>query len=164
MDIKEKTNANAKTDAVGAVASPPASATKGLSDGVRIPLLILGDALIFLIFAMIGRRGHNEAAGLNALIQVTLTALPFAGGWFLVSPFVGAFRRGLEVKPRAMVQRTLLAWVAAWPVAMALRGIFVDHSVPPWTFALITLISNTILLLLWRWPLSLIVSMTKQRS
>jgi hypothetical protein len=158
MNIKEK------ADSVGTVTSPPAPVKTGLSDAVRIPLLILGDALIFLIFATIGRRSHNEAAGLNSLVQVMLTALPFAAAWFLVSPFVGAFRRGLEVRPRAMVQHTLLAWIAAWPVAMILRGLFVDHAIPPWTFALITLISNTILLLAWRWPLSLIVSMTKRRS
>lgn len=150
MDTKEKTqNDRASQNAVPA---------KGLADNVRLPLLIVGDAVIFLIFAAIGRRSHNEAVGLNALVQIALTALPFAAGWFIVSPFIGAFRRGLEIRPGEMVKRTLLAWVLSWPVAMALRGIFVDHAVPPWTFAIITLISNTILLLAWRWSLSLIVS------
>lgn len=154
MDTKEKTQND--------VTSENAASAQGLSNNVRLPLLIIGDAIIFLIFATIGRRSHNEAAGLNALVQIALTALPFAAAWFVVSPFLGAFRRGLEIKPTEMVKRTLLAWVLAWPVAMALRGIFVDHGIPPWTFAVITLISNTILLLAWRWPLSLIVSRSKR--
>jgi hypothetical protein len=154
MDVQEKAamSANdAKTET-----------RKGLSDGARLPLLIIGDALIFIIFATIGRRSHHEAAGLSSLVQVIITALPFAAGWFIVSPFIGAYRRGLEVRPRAMAGRTALAWLASWPLAMALRGIFVDHAVPPLSFALITLVSNTILLLVWRWPLALLVSRLKR--
>ena len=116
----------------------------------RTIILVLGDALVFLIFATIGRRSHGELAGLGAMVQTVLTAVPFAIGWFLVAPFVGAYRRQVVTQPRKMFLRTLLAWVAAWPVAMALRGIFVDHAIPPATFALITLISNTILLSMWR--------------
>jgi hypothetical protein len=156
MDIQDKTRD------VEATAPAGRERRKGLSDGVRIPLLVIGDALIFVIFAAIGRRSHNEAVGISSLLQVVVTALPFAAGWFIVSPFIGAFRRGLEVKPRAMAGRTSLAWLASWPVAMALRGIFVDHTVPPLSFAIITLISNTILLLIWRWPLSLAISFLKR--
>lgn len=155
MDTREKT--------VGPEIDTTETETrKGLSDNVRLPLLIIGDAIIFIIFAAIGRRSHDETAGISSLWQVIVTALPFAAGWFITAPFLGAYRRGLEVKPRAMAGRTALAWLASWPVAMALRGIFVDHGVPPLTFAIITLISNTILLLIWRWPLSLIVSRRKQ--
>ena len=156
MDTQEKT-------VVPEIDTTEIETRKGLADGVRLPLLIIGDAIIFIIFAAIGRRSHDEAAGISSLLQVIVTALPFAAGWFIVSPFVGAYRRGLEIKPRAMAGRTALAWLVSWPVAMALRGIFVDHGVPPLSFAIITLISNTILLLVWRWPLSLIVSRVKAR-
>jgi len=44
---------------------------------------------------------------------------------------------------------------------MALRGIFVDHAVPPISFALITLIFNTFILLIWRWPFALNNSIKK---
>ncbi|HLI05992.1 MAG TPA: DUF3054 domain-containing protein [Ktedonobacteraceae bacterium] len=118
----------------------------------RISTLALGDLIVFLIFATIGRRSHGEAASLSNLWQIFLTALPFAVGWFLVSPFVGAYRRFLMSSPRKMAQRTILAWILSWPVAMALRGIFVDHAIPPATFAVITLLTNLVLLLVWRWP------------
>src|SRR5207237_6562929 len=148
MDIKEKIKEVTTTE--------KSTNSKTLSDARRITLLVIGDALVFLIFAAIGRRSHGEAVGLDAVLQTVQTAAPFAIAWFIVSPFLGAYRRGLERQPRAMALRTLLAWLAAWPVSMTLRGVFVDHAVPPWTFALITLVTNTILLLLWRWPFALL--------
>ncbi len=118
----------------------------------RSAILVAGDIVVFIIFAIIGRRSHSEAGNIFAPV---ITALPFAAAWFLVAPFVGAFKRGLERNPGQFALRTLLAWLAAWPLAMLFRGIFVDKGVPPWTFALITLISNTVLLQIWRVPFSL---------
>lgn len=118
----------------------------------RTVILVIGDIIVFLIFAAIGRRNHSEAGN---VFGIAITALPFAVAWFLVSPFVGAFKRGLEYSTGKMSLRTLLAWFAAWPIAMLFRGVFVDKGVPPWTFALITLITNTILLQVWRVPFSL---------
>jgi hypothetical protein len=146
-----------KIDEADATANAPRQRTQWLSDTQRITFLVIGDAVVFLVFAAIGRRSHGEGSGLGAIMQVVVTAIPFAIGWFLVSPFIGgAFRRGLEGRPGEMARRTALAWLAAWPVSMALRGIFVDHAVPPLSFAVITLISNTILLLAWRVPFAFI--------
>jgi hypothetical protein len=127
----------------------------------RIATLVVGDALAFLIFAAIGRSSHGEATGLAAIPQIALTAAPFAAAWFIVAPFAGAYRRDLTAQPRKMAIRTILAWLLSWPVAMALRGIFVDHAVPPLSFALITLIFNTFILLIWRWPFALNNSIKK---
>lgn len=127
-----------------------------------IVTLAAGDALAFLIFAAIGRGSHGEAAGLSAIPQTIVTAAPFAIGWFMVAPFAGAFRHELTLQPRKMALRTMLAWVLSWPVAMALRGIFVDHAVPPISFAIITLLFNTAILLFWRWPYALNNSMRKR--
>ena len=127
-------------------------------------MLVIGDLLCFLIFAALGRSSHREAAGFAAIPQIIITALPFAAGWFLVSPFVGAFRRKIQAQPRAMVIRTALAWLLAWPVAMLLRGLFVDHSIPPLSFAIVVLLFNMVLLLVWRWPFALINSIRKRRA
>ncbi len=127
-----------------------------------VTVLVIGDAICFLIFAAIGRSSHGEASGFAAIPQVITTALPFAIAWFLVSPFVGAYRRENVAQPRAMVTRTALAWLLSWPVAMLLRGIFVDHRIPPYTFAIIALLSNLVLLLVWRWPFALNNSMRKR--
>ena len=142
-----KSNASTPSPADG---TPRSSGPRGS----RIVNLVIGDILVFLIFATIGRRSHGEAAGLNTILQIVLTALPFLAGWFIVSPFLKAFSRDLETNPSAMAKRTLLAWLASWPVAMILRGIFVDHAIPPWTFWLVAFLANTILLLIWRVPLA----------
>ena len=145
MNTKEQTTNAASSGATSPVAR---------SNGSRIANLVIGDILVFLIFATIGRRTHGEAAGFDTLVQIVLTALPFLAGWFIISPIFGAYRRGLQAQPLAMAKRTALAWVAAWPFAMILRGIFVDHAIPPWTFWLVAFIANIILLLLWRVPLA----------
>jgi len=123
---------------------------KGRANVGRIILLVIGDAIAFLIFAAIGRRSHGEAASISSFLQVVGTATPFALGWFIVAPFIGAYRRRQTTGVRNMAQRTALSWVAAWPVALLFRGIAVDRAVPPLTFMLISLISNMVFLEVWR--------------
>jgi hypothetical protein len=119
-------------------------------------MLVAGDAVSFLVFAAIGRSSHGEAAGLDALLQVAATAAPFALGWWLVAPFVGAYRMRQEKAqgwaarlPSSFLVRTALAWVLALPVGLALRALFLQRGIPL-SFAVVTFIANTILLLGWR--------------
>ncbi|HEY6409858.1 MAG TPA: DUF3054 domain-containing protein [Ktedonobacteraceae bacterium] len=158
MTAKEKTNKVTTTRKNSA----DAPATKERSASRHVAVLVSGDVLAFLAFAAIGRGSHGEATGFAAIPEVVWTAAPFAIAWFIVAPFVGVFRSDLVASPRKMAKRTLLAWVLSWPVAMALRGIFVDHAVPPLTFALIALVVNAAFLLLWRWPYALNNSLKKQ--
>jgi hypothetical protein len=148
MDIKERTS--------GAVSSPEMPAHgSGVS---RIALLASGDALVFIVFAFIGMRSHKEALTVPAVL---ITAAPFAIGWFLVSPFVGAFRRNITSQVSKMSLRTVLAWLAAWPVGLLLRGI-TRHEVPPVTFALIMLVTNAVFLQIWRVPFAWVASRRKR--
>jgi hypothetical protein len=126
------------------------SENKGKASIGRIILLVIGDAIVFLIFATVGRRSHGEAASLSSFLQVAGTAAPFALGWFIVAPFIGAYRRRKTTGVGNMAQWTALSWVAAWPVALLFRGITVDRAVPPVTFMLISLISNMVFLEVWR--------------
>ena len=83
----------------------------------------------------------------------------------MVSPFVGAFRHKILTQPGAMVMRTALAWLLAWPVAMLLRVIFVDHGIPPLQllqFAIVVLLFNMLLLLIWRWLFALTNNLRKR--
>ncbi|MHB8599944.1 MAG: DUF3054 domain-containing protein [Ktedonobacteraceae bacterium] len=125
----------------------------------RIATLAVGDAIVFLIFAAIGRNSHGEASGLSAIPQIVLTAAPFAVGWFIVAPFLGVFRRGLADEPKAMAMRTALAWLLSWPVGLLLRWFFVDRLKNPPTsaadftsFATVTFLFNMVVLLVWRVP------------
>lgn len=144
------------------VTEQKARTSKELPYKQAVIMLVIGDMMCFLIFAALGRNTHGETSGFAAIPQIIVTALPFAAGWFLVSPFVGAFRRKIMAQPRAMATRTALAWLLAWPVAMLLRGFFVDHRIPPLSFAAVVLLFNMLLLLVWRWPFALNNSMRKR--
>ncbi len=124
--------------------------------------LVIGDLLCFLVFAALGNGTHGEVTGLAAIPHIIVTALPFAAGWFLVSPFVGAFRRDIVAQPRTMAIRTAVAWLISWPVTMLLRGIFVDHGIPPLTFAIVVLLFNLLILEVWRWSFALNNSLRKR--
>jgi hypothetical protein len=115
----------------------------------RSALLAAGDALAFLVFATIGRASHSEAAGLDAIMQVAETAAPFAIGWFVVAPFAGAFKPPVVGQPRQMLPRTALAWLLAWPLGLLLRALIRQTSIPL-SFAIVTLITNMLILLGWR--------------
>ena len=169
MDTKEtKEETSAKSEIVeeskpGETSEREASAQKR-TNIIRIINLVVGDTLVFLLFALIGRQQHatGKAFGIfDNIIELFVIAAPFLIGWFLVAPFFGMYRRGLELHPRKMMQRTILAWVVAWPVGLALRGIFVDHAMPPIAFALVTLLFIGALLVFWRGPMSLARSMKR---
>ena len=115
----------------------------------RIVFLVVGDAIAFLVFAFIGISNHKEALD---PVKVVTVAAPFALGWFIVAPFVGAFSRKKTDSPGKMALSTFLAWLPSLILGMTFRGITVDHQVPPPSFMVITLIANTIFLLLWRVP------------
>jgi len=122
----------------------------------RVVVLTAGDVASFLVFTAVGRSTHDEASGISALLQVAKTALPFALGWFAVSPFMGAFRRSKTTGVRRMLARTELAWLLAWPVTLVLRwAIAPDHNVP-FSFAIVILLANAVFLGIWRTAFALI--------
>ncbi len=142
MAIKDQTHITA-----------PASEDVAISDTSssvrRTVLLVIGDAIVFLVFAFIGITSHKEAVD---PVKVITTAEPFALGWFIVAPFVGAFSRKKTATPGKMTLYTVLAWLPSLVLGMTFRGITVDHQVPPLSFMIVTLVTNTLFLLIWRVP------------
>jgi hypothetical protein len=117
----------------------------------RIAALVIGDLIAFVVFATLGRDTHHEATGFDAIGQTLWTALPFALGWFLVAPWLGAFRRAGTERPLDMLRRTEIAWLASWPAALLLRWAFTpDHHIPPLAFAIVALLANAVILGGWR--------------
>jgi hypothetical protein len=121
----------------------------------RLVSLIVGDAGVFLIFAAVGRSSHHEASGFGALWLVVQTAVPFALGWFIVSPFLGVYRESVTTRLRPMLGHTLLGWLCAWPLAMLLRWLFTLNdgplSVGQWvSFSTVVLLANMLFLSVWR--------------
>jgi hypothetical protein len=125
--------------------------TDRLSGVGRIAALAVGDLIAFVVFAALGRDAHHEATGLGAIGQTLWTAFPFALGWFMVAPWLGAFKRAGAERPFQMLRQTEIAWLAAWPVALLLRWAFTsDHHLPPLAFAIVALLANAVMLGGWR--------------
>lgn len=115
----------------------------------RTALLVGGDVLAFLAFSALGRRSHGAAAGLDAFAQIAETAAPFAAGWLLAAPLLGAFKPDVVAHPRAMLSRTALSWLVALPIGLLLRAL-VRQSGIPLSFAITTLLVLMVLLCGWR--------------
>lgn len=137
--------------------SQPRPRMREMSPQARLISLVVGDILCFLIFVSLGSNTHGE--GVNVLHSLWLS-LPFLAAWFVVSPFIGAYKADISTRPAKMLRRTLLAWVIAWPVAMALRWFMVERLAPVplesfVSFSIVVLLANLIILVVWRWPFAL---------
>ena len=120
------------------------------TDGIgRNVLLVAGDVLAFHIISAIGFASHGELTGAGALPQVVEVAMPFAAGWLAVAPFAGAFKGQVASQPRRMLARTALAWLIACPIGLLLWSLVRQKSIQP-AFAVVTLITNMVILLGWR--------------
>lgn len=129
-------------DTTQPISTPTQSASRRI-------VLIIGDLITLILFAVIGRSTHGEAAGFDAAMQVLETAAPFLIGWFVAAPFVGAFRANLLNRPGALLGRTALAWLIACPIGLGLRAL-IRQSPVIMTFALVTFATVLLMLLVWR--------------
>jgi Protein of unknown function (DUF3054) len=117
---------------------------------VRTCLLAVGDAFSFITFAALGTHSHQQTD------NIFWVAFPFAAGWFLVSPFLGAFRHRDTSGLGRMLRQSEIAWLAAWPVTLVLRWVFSsDHQVPV-SFAIVILLANAVFLGVWRGAFALV--------
>jgi hypothetical protein len=115
----------------------------------RTGALVAGDLIAFHIVTAIGLLSHGELTGLGALGEVVQIATPFAAGWFAVAPFLGAYRAEVAAGPRRALPRIALAWLIALPIGLLLWSIVRQKTVQP-AFAVVTFITNLIVLLGWR--------------
>jgi Protein of unknown function (DUF3054) len=122
--------------------------------------LVVGDFISFLIFTVSGRDTHHEAVGVDAISQTLFTALPFLLGWFLVAPWLGAFRREKTRTPVEMLKRTEVSWLCALPVVFVLRWIFSGHT-PPLSFVIVLTLVNALFLGGWRTAFAWIVGRSR---
>lgn len=122
--------------------------TTRAGNGRKIALLG-GDVVTLMVFAAIGRGSHGEAAGLAAIGEVARTAAPFAIGWLMTAPWVGAFTPAATDSPLKMLRATALSWCAAIVVGALLRALFIGRF-SPFSFYVVTFIAALLLLGVWR--------------
>lgn len=108
----------------------------------RMPLAraALTDLVLIVLFAVIGRRSHDEGSALGGTLTV---AAPF-----LIGHVVAATALRLDRAPLG-VRRGGLVAVAGVAVGLLLRGTVFDRGLAP-AFVLVALITITALLVGWR--------------
>lgn len=127
-------------------------------------LLIVGDALAILLFAVLGHQSHDlTTAGVSGLLASVKVAAPFLVGWLAVAPWLGAFRPLAWSGPRSAALTVLKAFVPAFLAGVLLRALFLGRFSPA-TFYLVTAAVILALLLGWRLIYSLLVAPRLIRS
>jgi hypothetical protein len=106
----------------------------------RQGLLFAGDLACFVVFAVLGLRSHEDGITLEGIVRA---ALPFQAGWLLINALLGK-----HVSP-TQSRQVLRLWVPAWALGLILRTLLFDRSLAA-TFAIVSLLVNGVLLMLWR--------------
>ena len=134
----------------------------GAHDARRVAALAAGDLVAFNVVTAIGLLSHSELTGLDKLGEVATIAAPFAIGWFLIAPFAGAFREDIAGQPRRILPRATLAWLIALPIGLLLWSLIRQKPVQP-AFAVVTFLTNLIVLLGWRGVYAWLVARARGR-
>jgi hypothetical protein len=123
--------------------------------------LAAGDAVAFLVFAVVGLASHGGLAS-DPVQNIIRTAAPFAAGWFAVAPFTGSFTQSAASSPRSMLTRTALAWLPACLIGVVLRALMRGQGLPPVTFVVITF--TTVLLILGGWRVAFAWALQRRQA
>ena len=108
----------------------------------RRAVLLAGDLICFLVFALLGLRSHEDGVTPNSLLRA---ATPFQAGW-LIAGLVPALDESRSEHRRTGVLRR---WMPAWVIGLGLRTLLFDRSFEV-SFAVVAFIANGLLLLVWR--------------
>jgi hypothetical protein len=110
--------------------------------------LLLGDVLIFVIFAVGGRATHGLPLDSNPVLTVLAVAAPFAVPWFALAALLGVFRAETIARVGPALFWTALTWLCAGSVGLVARSMILQRPLLP-MFAAATLGLNAALLLAW---------------
>jgi Protein of unknown function (DUF3054) len=98
------------------------------------------DALVLVVFVLVGRRSHDEGSGLEAFLRVWW---PFAAGLVVATFVSGTWRAPLEWR------RAVVAWLLTVALGMTLRIAVQGREFKP-TFVIVTTLFVGVGMLGWR--------------
>jgi hypothetical protein len=126
-------------------------------------ILLVGDALIFVFFAVEGRATHEMGLGTSPVLTVLTVAAPFAVPWFILAWVLEAFRPDTFRQPRRMLFTTAFAWLSGGSIGLVARTMVLQRPLLP-TFAAAVLGINGVLLLSWRFVYSLVAARAQSKA
>jgi hypothetical protein len=119
----------------------------------------IGDAVVLIIFAIIGRGQHNVETSAGPVVGTINTAFPFIVAWLVLAAVLGAFSGKAFYPVPRVIWRTLRASMLAGPLGVLLRAAvqaaprefysFRWDSIEP-TFVLVATVSISVMLVVWR--------------
>ena len=113
-------------------------------------LLLAGDALCLAGFVVLGLGSHAELANSNAVYRFLVNAGPLVVVWAMAAYALGALHWPAPFSLRAVVARTLTAWLVAAPLALVVRALLLGSPTLAVPFVLVTLAVGGALLVAWR--------------
>jgi hypothetical protein len=125
-------------------------------------ILIIGDSLIFVFFALQGRETHAPG-DTNPIVNALPTLLPFLIVWLAIATASHVYQSGVMTNPRSAVPRTLLAWLIAAPLAIVIRAVLLSRTAIPWQFVAVTMGLVGFLLLLWHGGVAWVLTQRQAR-
>jgi hypothetical protein len=109
--------------------------------------LILGDIFAILIVTIIGFATHGET-GTAFLPRMAVIFFPLAIGWFILAPWFGLFQPEIISNPKQL-WRTVLAMIFVAPLAVVIRGLFLNAFAIP-IFAVVLSAVSAFGMIIWR--------------
>lgn len=135
------------------------SLRKGVFTSVSA-LLVFGDVLVFILFALYGRIHHDLDLNVDSVIR---SAWPFIVAWLAVGKIVGAYAKKAVASIPASIKWVIYAWIPAGFVGLALRSLF-DRSIPNVDFMLVTVFFLLLMLIIWRILFTFLHNKNKNRQ
>jgi lysylphosphatidylglycerol synthetase-like protein (DUF2156 family) len=123
-------------------------------------MLVVGDAFVFLLFAVLGLAHHRQPLTVDRVVQA---ALPFALAWFAIAPLAGAFRSPTVDAPKQALWRVPLCSLLCGVVGLSLRS-WLWRRPPVLSFALVALLMTMVLLTAWRVAFAIVFQRSIQRE
>jgi hypothetical protein len=118
-------------------------------------VLVAGDTLVFVFFAIQGRATHGLPLDTSPILTVVVIAAPFAVPWFVAAWLMGVYRGDLARRPIPLLTRTAIAWLVAGPIGLLLRAVLLQRAILI-PFAMTAIGINAALLLGWHLIYSLV--------
>ncbi len=122
-------------------------------------VLVVGDAVAFVVFALVGLRSHEAALNLDVFVR---TVLPLSVSWFLIAPRLGAFSHETGVPLFRTAVRVAAAWLVAGTVGLLIRSMFFERPLIA-SFAAVVLLGQGLILVAWRTFYAVVARASGQR-
>lgn len=112
-------------------------------------VLVIGDLLVYFIFALVGRSSHGLSSAGISFIATLNTAMPFMLAWLLAAIVSGTYKSTALYPLWRVILRTLLGTVLAGVLGTTLRAAWLSRPLDL-IFMGVAAAFSTLFMLIWR--------------